>query len=98
LAIVHYEGKDIVFAKVSLDTSADAWLKGVESEKLEGVVLHARKAFRDPFVSSYGISSIPRFMLIDAEGRIISDNMPKPQDKKAVMEIIDPELYNGDMI
>jgi thiol-disulfide isomerase/thioredoxin len=92
-----YKGKEIVFAKVSLDTSADAWLKGVESESLKGVVLHARKAFRDPFVSAYGISSIPRFMLIDAEGRVISDNMPKPQEKKEVMSIIDAELNKGEL-
>jgi thiol-disulfide isomerase/thioredoxin len=92
-----YKGKEIVFAKVSLDTSADAWLKGVESESLKGVVLHARKAFRDPFVSAYGINAIPRFMLIDAEGRVISDNMPKPQEKKEVMSIIDAELNKGDL-
>ena len=93
----HYEGEDIVFAKVSLDTSKPAWLKSVEDDNIKGVVLHAEGAFRNSFPMKYGVNSIPRFMLIDADGKIISDNMPKPQEKKEVMSIIDAELFKRDL-
>ncbi|MBE0673102.1 MAG: TlpA family protein disulfide reductase [Bacteroidales bacterium] len=93
----HYEGKDIVIAKVSLDASKAAWLKAIDSEGHKGVLLHAEGDFKNPFPRAYGISSIPRFMLIDAEGKIIDDDLPKPQFKKEVMAIIDRELFNKEL-
>lgn len=93
----HYAGKDIVFASVSLDNTKKAWLKGVADENLHGVVLHAEGAFKNPFPAAYGIQAIPRFMLIDAEGKLISDNMPRPQDKKEVMAMIDADLYKKEL-
>ncbi len=93
----HYAGKDIVFASVSLDNTKKAWLKGVADENLHGVVLHAEGAFKNPFPVAYGIQSIPRFMLIDAGGKLISDNMPRPQDKKEVMALIDADLFKKEL-
>ena len=92
-----YAGKDITFASVSLDASKPAWLKAVKDEGLHGVVLHAEGAFKNPFPMQYGIQAIPRFMLIDANGKLISDNMPKPQDKKAVKALIDADLYEQEL-
>ena len=92
-----YAGKDIVFASVSLDVSKPAWLKAVSDENLHGAVLHAEGAFKNPFPVHYGIQAIPRFMLIDAQGKVISDNMPKPQDRKAVMAMIDADLYDQEL-
>ena len=93
-----YAGKSIVIASVSLDVGKEAWIKGVKDEDLHNLVLHAEKNFKDPFVVAYGINSIPRFMLIDAEGKIISDNMPRPQSKKEVMALIDADLYKADLV
>lgn len=88
-----YAGKDIVFLGVSLDRSKEAWLKAVKEEDLHGYILHAEGNFKNEFPAAYGIESIPRYMLIDAEGNMISDNMMKPQNKKEIMGIIDEELY-----
>lgn len=74
------------------------WIKGIADENLEGVVLHAKGNFKNPFPLAYGINSIPRFMLIDAEGKIISDNLPKPQNKKEVMALIDADLYKAEIM
>ncbi|MBK7223487.1 MAG: TlpA family protein disulfide reductase [Saprospiraceae bacterium] len=93
----HYAGKDIVFASVSLDVGKPAWIKAAKEEDLHGTVLHAEGAFKNPFPVAYGIQSIPRFMLIDANGKLISDNMPRPQDKKGVMAIIDADLYAAEL-
>ncbi|MCU0404770.1 MAG: thioredoxin family protein, partial [Chitinophagaceae bacterium] len=78
---------------VSLDRSKEAWLKTAKEEDLHGYVLHAEGDFKNEFPRAYGIEAIPRYMLIDAEGNIISDNMMKPQNKKEIMGIIDEELY-----
>lgn len=93
-----YAGKNIVVASVSLDVSKEAWLKSAKEEDLHNLILHSEKNFKDPFVVAYGINSIPRFMLIDAEGKIISDNMPRPQSKKEAMALIDADLYKADLV
>ena len=88
-----YAGKDIVFASVSLDKSKQAWLKAVKEEDLHGTILHAKGDFKNDFPKNYGIESIPRYMLIDANGNIISDNMMKPENKKELKGIFDEELF-----
>jgi thiol-disulfide isomerase/thioredoxin len=93
-----YAGKNIVVASISLDVSKEAWLKSAKEEDLHNLILHSEKNFKDPFVVAYGINAIPRFMLIDAEGKIISDNLPKPQNKKEVMALIDADLYKADLV
>lgn len=90
-----YKDMDIVFISVSLDNTKEAWLKGVEEEKLEGYVLYAPGAFKNPFPKFYGIASIPRFLLIDANGKMINNDMPKPQDMKGCKAIIDQHLYSA---
>lgn len=88
-----YAGKDIVFASVSLDKSKPAWLKAVKEEDLHGYVLHARGDFKNDFPKAYAIESIPRYMLIDANGYVISDNMIRPQNKKEIAGVFDEELF-----
>lgn len=96
-----YAGKDIVFASVSLDKSKPAWLKSVKEEELHGYVLHAKGDFKNDFPKAYGIESIPRYMLIDANGYMISDNMIRPQNKKEISGVFDEELFGkntGDIL
>lgn len=88
-----YEGKDVVFLSVSLDKSKEDWLKAVKEEDLHGYVLHAEGDFRNPFPKAYIVDAIPRYLLIDAAGNVISDNMMKPQNKKEISAIFDEELY-----
>lgn len=88
-----YAGKAVVFLSVSLDRSKPAWLKAVKDEDLHGYILHAENDFRNEFPKAYGVESIPRYMLIDAAGNVISDNMMKPQNKKEIKTIFDEELY-----
>lgn len=88
-----YAGKDILFVSVSLDKSKVDWLKAVKEEDLHGYILHAKGDFKNDFPKAYGVESIPRYMLIDAAGNIISDNMIKPQNKKEITGIIGEELF-----
>jgi thiol-disulfide isomerase/thioredoxin len=92
-----YAGREIVFASVSLDNQKADWIKGVKENNLHNLVLYAEGAFRNPFPLAYGISSIPRFMLIDADGKIITDNMPKPDKKEEVMALINADLNKAEL-
>lgn len=71
-------GKKIVFVSISCDKDKAAWEKMVKEKGLEGVQLHngGDRAFMDAF----GIRGIPRFILLDKEGKIVNPNMTRPSN------------------
>jgi len=71
-----YHGKDIIFMSVSVDTDKEAWEKMVVEEELGGVQLWADGWSK--ITKDYAIFGIPRFMLFDTEGNIISTDAPRP--------------------
>ncbi|HEX9825397.1 MAG TPA: TlpA disulfide reductase family protein [Flavobacteriaceae bacterium] len=78
-----YEKNDnIEFVSISIDFNDrhEAWKKMIEKKELGGVQLFADSAFQSDFIKKYKITGIPRFILIDPEGNIISANAPKPSN------------------
>ncbi|MCL2561060.1 MAG: TlpA family protein disulfide reductase [Rikenellaceae bacterium] len=71
-------GKDVVFLGVSVDEEKDfeKWKQMVINEQLGGVQLFASGWTQ--ITTDYKITGIPRFMLFDKEGRIISVSAPRP--------------------
>ena len=92
-----YEGQDITFISVSLDQSKKAWEKAVQKEELHGYVLHAEGDFKNPFAEHYNIKAIPRFLLFDRDGMLISDEMPRPVEADETKSIIDNHLNRGEI-
>lgn len=75
-----YADKNIQIISISIDTE-DAygkWRDMVEERSLGGLQLMADNDWRSKFVSDYSIFAIPRFILIDTEGNIISADAPRP--------------------
>lgn len=85
-----YKGKDIQFITVSIDTKAnrEKWRAFVNEKDLDGVQLLADDAFQSAFVKAYNINGIPRFLIIDPDGKIVSNNAPRPSDPK-LRELLD---------
>lgn len=75
-----YRGKDIVFLSISVDASKDyeKWKKYVNSNELEGVQLFAGDKASAGIMKPYKITGIPRFMLVDKAGKMVTDNAPRP--------------------
>ena len=75
-----YAGKDIHFLSLSCDKDKKAWENMVKKDELKGIQLHmgGERAFMD----AYRINGIPRFILLDREGNIISANMSRPSSAK----------------
>ena len=71
-------GKKIVFVSISCDKDKAAWEKMVKEKGLEGVQLHngGDRAFMDAF----GVKYIPRFILLDKEGKVVNANMTRPSN------------------
>lgn len=82
-----FKGTDLEVISISIDKVSDkeTWKKMVEKEQLGGIQLFANG---DQELSKYyKIESIPRFMLFDKEGKIISLNAPRPSTPTLKMQI-----------
>ena len=65
----------------------DSWIEYVKDEKLSGIHLFADNAWNSEFIKSYNINSIPRYLLIDNKGFIISADASRPSDKSLINQI-----------
>ncbi|GAA3643891.1 TlpA family protein disulfide reductase [Flavivirga jejuensis] len=77
-----YHGKNIEFVSISIDVEKKraAWSKMITDKELGGVQLLADKDWNTDFIKSYKINSIPRFILLDPKGNIVSWNAPRPSN------------------
>ncbi len=86
-----YHGKNIEFVSLSIDKPKDydKWKTMIKEKKLGGIQLLADKAGKSEFIKNYKIEGIPRFILIDPKGNIITPNAPRPSMKEL------KELFNS---
>lgn len=84
-----YHNKNIVFVSISIDKQDDfkKWEKVVKEKSLGGVQLFADNAWNSDFAKSYGINSIPRFILIDPNGKIVKAVADRPSSPKLIEEL-----------
>ncbi|MDD2986369.1 TlpA disulfide reductase family protein [Flavobacterium sp.] len=81
-----YHGKNIEFVSISIDDRKDheKWKKMVADKELKGIQLFADADWKSDFVKKYAIDGIPRFILLDAEGKIVNADAPRPSDPKLI--------------
>ena len=71
-----YTNQNVAFVALSIDDNKWAW-ENQASEKISRVVqLHSND--KNLFGQAYGIEYIPRYILLDADGKIINAQMPEP--------------------
>jgi len=73
--------ENVKFVSISLDKASDKqkWRKMVKNKELKGVQLFANgEEFEAKLAQDYVINSIPRFILIGPEGKIIDANAERP--------------------
>jgi peroxiredoxin len=78
-----YQHKNIQFVSISVDVQEDKekWKEFVKKNGLTGIQLVSDHAFESAFIGKMNISSIPRFILIDPEGKIVAADALRPSDK-----------------
>ena len=74
--------KNICFVSISCDQNKKAWEKMVKEKKLGGIQLHF--GGDRTFMNAYAVSGIPRFILLDREGRILSADMTRPSSPETL--------------
>lgn len=75
-----YHGKNIEFVSISIDTPKDhdKWQKFVTDKQLGGIQLFSDNEWKSEFVTSYNVTGIPRFILIDPKGNVVDANAARP--------------------
>ena len=74
-----YKGRNIVFVGLSIDADKAKWEARVKSGALCGTQLYIGRGSK--FQSDYRISGIPRFILLDPNGRIVNPDMTRPSSE-----------------
>jgi thiol-disulfide isomerase/thioredoxin len=84
-----YHGKNIEFVSISIDTKKDydKWKNFVKEKELGGVQLFADNDWNSKFVTDFGITGIPRFILIDPKGNVVNANAERPSSPKLQEEL-----------
>lgn len=88
-----FHNENIAFVSTSIDEvkNHDKWINMVNDKALGGVQLMADNDWNSKFVKDYAIQGIPRFILIDPDGNIVSADAPRPSDPKLV-KMLEEEL------
>ncbi len=85
-----FKNKPIKFVSISVDDARrnggsrkkaeEKWRKFVKDNKLGGIQLFSDAGWQATFIKKYGIRGIPRFILIDKEGKILDPNAARPNN------------------
>lgn len=78
LLIDSFKNQPVTFLFVSIDTDKENWKRAMKQEKLNGIHLIDPKGWQSQILKDYNFSSIPHYVLIDADGRIVNADAPRP--------------------
>lgn len=74
-----FEGKNIAFIGLSVDSDVAKWENHLRSNRMPGIQLYLGDDSR--FLKEYEVATIPRFILLDMEGRILESEMSRPSSQ-----------------
>ncbi|WP_158869992.1 TlpA family protein disulfide reductase [Maribellus comscasis] len=80
------KGKNIYLVGINILDDAEHWKKTVTEKKLGGIQLHTSDE-RDKFFTDYVVRGIPRYILVDENGRIIDSSAKRPSDEKLIEQL-----------
>lgn len=88
------EGKDVVFLSLNGDVKEEYWQNFMKKRNLTGNQLKMEKGLKDdPFFNQIGRTGIPRFVIIDKEGKIVNAKCVQ-RPSNPVLKVYLNELLN----
>jgi thiol-disulfide isomerase/thioredoxin len=79
-----YSNQGFAFVNISLDPESeyDNWKAYIEENELTGIQLIADLGWKSRFLVDFEVNSIPRYILLDADGKIMQPNAPRPSNPR----------------
>jgi thiol-disulfide isomerase/thioredoxin len=71
----------IVFLYISIDDNEATWKKAVEQNALQGINVISRGGWSSEVCKYFKISSIPRYMILNKDGKVVEENAKRPSDE-----------------
>jgi thiol-disulfide isomerase/thioredoxin len=88
----HYiHNKDIEFISISLDQNKNAWVRKLKTDNPKWKQFICTDNFNSQLCKNYDIDAIPRFLMFDKQGNIISLDAPRPSDED-IISFIDSNI------
>lgn len=84
-----YHDKNITFVSISIDKLKDLekWKTMIKEKELGGVQVFADNDWNSQFVKDFNITGIPRFILIDPNGKVVKADAARPSSPKLQEEL-----------
>ncbi|MBQ4445654.1 MAG: TlpA family protein disulfide reductase [Prevotella sp.] len=86
--VERFKGNDKVqFLSISVDESVEAWKKMIEADKPAWAQYNIHGAVNAQFSKDWGITGIPRFIMIDKDGNIFAADASRPSNEETAKTI-----------
>lgn len=87
-----YRGKDVAFVYLAVHDKEAEWQKAAQEEGLDkGESYFILNSKNSNLLNKLQVKLIPRYLLLDKNGKLVADNAPRPSDKR-IRELIDRYL------
>ena len=83
-----FKGNDkVMFLSISIDEDVKAWKAMIEKDQPQWPQYNINKDTAKQFSADWGITGIPRFIMIDKNGNIFAADASRPSDEKTAQTI-----------
>jgi thiol-disulfide isomerase/thioredoxin len=79
---IQKNNKNAVFLFLSLDKSTEKWKKAIKALSIEGEHYYIASGWKGDFCSSLNLDWIPRYMVVNPEGKIVLYKAIKADDER----------------
>ncbi len=77
----------IAFVSISVDTDRQKWHKKLDADKPQWAQYVSDKSLSENVTLQFGISGIPRFIILDPTGKIVMPDAPRPSTPGMVQQL-----------
>jgi thiol-disulfide isomerase/thioredoxin len=88
----HFEGKPVAFIYLCADSDKNKWQSSIKKYGLSGQHFLLNSDEISLMRARYDFSSYPRYMIVNKDGRLVSSNSLRPQNKEALISIVEDLL------
>lgn len=88
--VERFKGNDkVLFISISCDENVEAWKKMIEADKPAWAQYNIHGKTNQQFSADWGITGIPRFIMIDKNGNIFAADATRPSNEETAKTIIE---------